>query len=601
MARPNYNSNGSMKEEAPKVKLSKESIKDSLWIFNYIRPYQFSFITGLLFIALSGGTTMAFPYLLKEMIGSAELITKGGIPDFTPGTIALFMIGILMIQMVFSFCRVYLFSYVGENAVADLRKDIYRQMILMPMEFFAQHRVGELSSRLSSDVSQIQDTVSTVLAELLRGIVVMIIGIVMIFILSKELTLIMLSIVPVIVVIAVIFSRKIRKRSKEAQDQLAESGTIVQESLQGISNVKAFSNEWYELGRYNGSIQKVVNLAMKNAQLRGMFVSLLIFSLFSTVVLVIWYGSKVLTIGELSAFVIYTAFVGGTMAGFAELYSQLQKALGATQRIKELMKEVTESVSDKDEPLREENKLHGKISVSNVVFSYPSRPEMKVLKDLSFNAEKGQQIAIVGTSGAGKSTITSLLLGFYKPVSGTIVFDEKKSESIPLSQLRKQIAYVPQDIMLFGGTIYENIAYGNPHATKEEVEDAAQKAYAHNFITSFTEGYQTVVGERGIKLSGGQRQRVAIARAILKNPVILILDEATSSLDSESEQLVQQALEALMKGRTSIVIAHRLSTIRNADKIIVLDSGIVSEQGTHEELMSIENGIYKNLSTMQVR
>jgi ABC-type multidrug transport system fused ATPase/permease subunit len=598
MARPNYNSNGKTEEEGPKVKISKESLKEGLWIFNYIRPYRLKFFAGLLFIALSGGTTMAFPYLLKELIDNADKIIKGQ-ASISPDLIALAMIGVLSVQMIFSFLRVYLFSYVGENAVADMRKDIYGKMLLMPMEFFAQRRVGELSSRLSGDVSQIQDAVSTVLAELLRGLVVMLIGIGLIFYISAKLTLLMLSVVPVIVVVAVIFSRRIRKKSREAQDQLADSGTIVQETLQGISNVKAFSNEWYEVRRYNASIQKVVGLAMKNAQLRGVFISLLLFSLFSTIVLVVWYGSKQMAFGELTAFVIYTAFVGGTMAGFAELYSQLQKTLGATQRVRELMREIPESVSVLDEPVEERYKLKGKVELNHVAFSYPSRKELGVLKDISFSAEIGQQVAIVGPSGGGKSTLVSILLRFYQADAGSILFDGKDVASIPLSQLRKQMAFVPQDVMLFGGTIYENIAYGKPHAGKEEVAEAARKAYAHDFIMSFPEGYQTVVGERGIKLSGGQRQRIAIARAILKDPVILILDEATSSLDSESEHLVQEALEALMKGRTSIVIAHRLSTIRNADTILVLEKGVVKESGTHQELVMKENGLYKNLNRLQ--
>ncbi|WP_051313109.1 ABC transporter ATP-binding protein [Sporocytophaga myxococcoides] len=598
MARPNYSSNGSIKEELPKVKLSKESIKENLWVFKYIIPYRLRFILGLVFIALSGITTMAFPYLLKELIDNAHKISLGE-DAIAPGLVALTMLGVLSIQMFFSFSRVYLFSFVGEHAVSDLRKDIYKQMIMMPMEFFAQRRVGELSNRLSADISQIQDTVSSVLAELLRGLVVLIIGIGLIFYLSWKLTLVMLSVVPVIVVVAVVFSRRIRKESKEAQDQLADSGVIVQETLQGIANVKAFSNEAYELKRYSNSVEKVVKLAIKSAQLRGVFISVMIFSVFAAIVMVVWYGTSILQFGELTAFVVYTAFIGGSMAGFAELYSQLQKTLGATQRVKELFDEVTENVNIKDEPVQDAFRIEGTVELKHVAFSYPSRPEMQILKDVSFKAGLGQQIAIVGPSGAGKSTLVSLLLGFYNPAEGELLFDGKDAGSFPLSQLRKQMAFVPQDVLLFGGTIFENIAYGKPEATKEEVEEAARKAYAHGFISSFPEGYNTVVGERGVKLSGGQRQRVAIARAILKDPAILILDEATSSLDSESEQLVQKALDSLMKGRTSIVIAHRLSTIRNADKIVVLEKGFVKESGTHEELILINNGLYKNLNKLQ--
>jgi ABC-type multidrug transport system fused ATPase/permease subunit len=599
MARPNYSSNGISKEELPKKKLSKEGIKESLWIFKYVKPYKTKFILGLVVIALSSVTTMSFPFFLKELINSAYHQEHS--TDLTGDQIALLMISILLIQVIFSFCRVYLFTTVGESALADLRKDIYKNLIVMPMDFFSQRRVGELSSRLSADVSQIQDTVTSVLAELLRGSLVLIIGIGMIVYLSFKLTLIMISVIPLIVVFAVIYSRKIRSQSKKTQDQLAESGTIVQETLQGISIVKSFSNEKFELRRYSNSIDKVVQLAIKNGEARGVFVSVLLFTMFSTIVLMVWYSTKgILNFGELTGFVIATAFVGGTMAGFADLYGQLQKTLGATQRVREILLEKTEDIDLTLTAVPDQNKLFGKVELKNIAFSYPSRPEIEVLKDISITAFPGQQVAIVGTSGAGKSTIASLLLKFYDPVRGSILFDNREGRSIPVSQLRKQMAFVPQDIILFGGTIFENISYGKADASREEVEEAAKKANAHDFVMSFPEGYETVVGERGIKLSGGQRQRIAIARAILKDPVILILDEATSSLDSASELLVQEALDNLMKNRTSFVIAHRLSTIRNADKIVVLDKGYVKEVGTHEELLTFEDGIYKNLNKLQV-
>lgn len=414
----------------------------------------------------------------------------------------------------------------------------------------------------------------------------------------------MLSVIPVIIVIALIFSKRIRKMARTTQDQLADSGTIVQETLQGISNVKAFANEEYEISRYTGSINNVVKSAIKNGQFRGYFISFMLFSVFGAIVLVVWFGANMmqagtLSFGDLTAFVVYTAFVGGTMAGFADLYSQLQKTLGATQRVREILKEVPEDVAIANEPIQEKYRLSGKVSLQNVAFTYPSRPEIQVLKGVTIDAEAGQQIAIVGPSGAGKSTLSALLLRFYEPEAGKLLFDGLNAQDIPLTQLRNQMALVPQDVLLFGGTIFENIAYGKPGATLAEVQEAARKANAHDFITSFPEQYETVVGERGIKLSGGQRQRIAIARAILKDPAILILDEATSSLDSESEALVQDALNNLMKGRTSFVIAHRLSTIRNADKIIVLENGKVKESGTHRELLALHDGLYKSLSLLQ--
>ncbi len=614
----------SIKDESPKVKISRDAVKEAFIIFRYLKPYRGQFIGGLIFIALSACNTMSFPFLLQKLIDSANVHSKAALNlaagnpianslnvninnqlNYTPGTIAMIMIGLLVLQMFISYMRVYLFTSVGENTVADMRKDIYRHIIMMPMDFFAQRRVGELSSRITADVSQIQDTVTTVVAEILRGILTLIIGIALILFISPKMTLLMLSVVPVIVVIALIFSKFIRKLSRQAQDQLAEAGTVVQETLQGITNVKSFSNEWYEVNRYNNSIHKMVNMAIKNGRFRGVFISTMLFSVFGAIVLVVWYGvglmqSNQLSIGSLTAFVVFTAFVGGTMAGFADLYTQLQKTLGATQRVRELLKEDTENVTIAKTQLQDEYKLKGSVSIQNIGFSYPSRKDIEVLKDISLEAKRGEQVAIVGPSGAGKSTLVGLLLRFYEPSKGKILFDGWEAGEIPLSQLRMQMALVPQDILLFGGTIFENIAYGNPDATLDEVKAAALKANAHDFIMSFPEAYDTIVGERGVKLSGGQRQRVAIARAILKDPVILLLDEATSSLDSESEALVQEALQNLMKNRTSFVIAHRLSTIRKADKIIVLEDGLVKESGTHEELIRIEEGLYRNLNKLQL-
>ncbi len=591
-------------DDIPKAKLTKENWKEALLVFNYLKPYKAAFFTGLLVIGLSSMTTLALPYFLKQLIDSADALRQGK-TAVAPGTIALWMLGILIIQMMLSFTRVYLFTRVGENALADLRIDVYKKMIRLPMDFFAQRRVGELSSRLSSDLSQIQDAVTFMLAEIIRGILTLVVGIGLILYISPKLTLIMLSVIPVVVVIAVIFGKYIRKLSRKAQDQLADSNTVVQETLQGIANVKAFSNEWFETDRYTRSLKQVVALAMQSGKVRGLFISFMLFSLFGAIILVVWFGVGLmqegkLSFGDLTAFVVYTSFVGGSMAGFADLYSNLQKTLGATQRVRELLKEETELVNITEEAIAPENLLHGEVEFRHIAFSYPSRRELTVLKDISIHANKGQQIALVGPSGAGKSTISSLLLQFYQPDSGAIYFDDKPASSIPLSQIRLQMAVVPQDVLLFGGTIRENIAYGKPDATLEEIEAAAQKAYAHEFIKGFPEGYETLVGERGIKLSGGQRQRIAIARAILKDPVILILDEATSSLDSASESLVQHALENLMKNRTSFVIAHRLSTIRNADQIIVLDKGLVKECGTHEELLAMEDGLYKSLNKFQM-
>ncbi|MES2560951.1 MAG: ABC transporter transmembrane domain-containing protein [Bacteroidota bacterium] len=615
----NFSSNGKLKEETPKVKVSKESLSQALILFTYLKPYRGKFILSLVFIALSAFTTSMFPFFLGMMIDAvAPGSSNGMLVKMTPMLDALGLKNIhwslnaafaliflqLTIQTIFSFMRVFLLTEVGERSLADMRKDVYSKLLSMPMSFFTEKRVGELSNRISSDLSQIQDAISFTLAEFLRGIFTMVISLGFIFWISAKLALVMLAVVPVIAVLAVIFGMRIRKMSRKAQDQLAESGTIVQETFQGISIVKAFTSEVYEIGRYIKSVYAVVDIAIANARFRGAFVSFMIFSVFGAISFVIWFGAKMIQSGDLSMgslimFVIFSGFVGGTFAGFADIFSQLQKTLGATQSIREILRGEGEPVSlQAVSTVESQYRLNGNVSFDHVAFNYPSRSDVPVLKDISLTAKNGEQIAIVGPSGAGKSTIASLLLRFYDPAAGSISFDGRPASSFPLSQLRQQMAFVPQDVILFGGSIKENIAYGKADATDEEIMEAARKAHAHEFVSKFPEQYETIVGERGIKLSGGQRQRIAIARAILKNPAILILDEATSSLDSESEQLVQDALENLMKGRTSFVIAHRLSTIRNADKIVVIDKGIVTEAGNHTELMN-HNGLYRKLNEMQ--
>jgi len=616
----NFNSNGKQKDESPKVKISKESFNEALILFTYLKPYRIKFIWSLIFIALSAFTTSLFPLFLGKMIDAASpdaVLQMGSTSSlgsslginlkdihWSLNTTLILIFVQLGIQTIFSFMRVYLLTEVGEKSLADMRKDVYSKLLSMPMSYFTEKRVGELSNRISSDLSQIQDAISFTLAEFLRGIFTLIIGLGFIFWISAKLAIVMLAVVPIIAVLAVVFGMRIRKMARKAQDQLADSGTIVQETFQGISIVKAFTSEFYEIGRYVKSVFAVVDTAISNARYRGAFISFMIFSVFGSIAFVMWYGANMiqtgeLTMGSLTMFVIFSMFVGGTFAGFADMFSQLQKTLGATQSVREILRAEGENVSLKHATLIEPTyTLYGNVAFHKVAFSYPSRKDVLVLRDVSLTVNNGEQVAIVGPSGAGKSTLASLLLQFYKPDGGVLLFDNREASSFPLSQLRAQMAYVPQDILLFGGSIKENIAYGNPAATDAEIIAAAKQANSHDFICNFPEQYDTIVGERGIKLSGGQRQRVAIARAILKNPVILILDEATSSLDSESEQLVQEALERLMQGRTSFVIAHRLSTIRNADKIVVIDKGTVMESGTHDALISA-NGLYKRLHEMQ--
>lgn len=602
--------------DIPKVKISKESIKEILFVFKYLKPYNSYFIGGLIFISLSAISTLAFPFLMGKMIDSVSnknistsltQINQLGIMDHLKSdnwslNMVLLLIFIqLGVQTIFSFMRVYLLTKAGTNATADLRRNLYAQLISLPMSFYSSRRVGDLSSRISADTGQIQDTVSFVFAEFLRGLLTLVFGLTFIFSISWQLALIMLSVVPFIAVSAVVFGAKIRKMSKMETDMLADSGTMVQETLQGIGIVKAFTAEKIEVGRYQNIMSKLVEFAIKSGTYRGVFVSFIIFSVFGAISFVVWYGAGMvidgqLQVGQLMSFVIYSVFVGGTLGGFADMFGQLQKTIGATQRVRELMVMTGES----NQLSTDKVVIEGDLAFNHVDFSYASRSELQVLNDINFKVKQGQQVALVGGSGGGKSTIAALLMRFYDVSAGEILIDDKPIESYLLTDLRKHIAYVPQDVMLFGGTIYENILYGNPNASKDEVMEAAKKANALDFILSFPDQFETKVGERGIQLSGGQKQRIAIARAVIKNPSILILDEATSALDSESEKLVQAALDNLMQDRTSIVIAHRLSTIRNADLIVVLDKGSIVELGKHDELVQKENGYYRNLNALQL-
>ncbi len=582
---------------AKKKRFSKASFKKAMRIFRFIKPYKMPFFVGMFVLLISSIITMAFPKVLGELIDSVNAEDTNTVNTFT-----LLLIGIFLVTAILSFLRVYLFGYVTHKALALLRLTTYKHLISSPMSYFSKRRVGELSSRITSDISLLQDTFTTTIAEFLRQFITIPVGMFFLLFISFRLTVFMIAVIPVVAIIGVFFGKFIKKLSKEAQNDIADSNTVVDETLHGIASVKAYANEFFEIIRYKKSIDSSVQTSIKRALWRGVFIGLIMFAAGSAIVSIVWYGlhmvqNGVITLGELLSFAIYSALLGFSFAGAADLFSQLQKAIGATEHLMDILDEATETVTLEKTSLIS---IEGNLTFNNVCFSYPSRRDIQVLKDVSFSVDKGKQIAIVGPSGSGKSTIASLIFRFYDPESGVITIDGKKINDYELSQIRNQMAIVPQDVMLFGGTIRENIEYGKPNATDEEIFEAAKKANALEFIESFPEKFETIVGDRGIQLSGGQKQRIAIARAILKNPSILVLDEATSALDSESERLVQEALERLMEGRTSIVIAHRLSTIKKADTIIVLDNGKIKEKGTHEELVKKENGIYKNLSTLQL-
>lgn len=598
------NSSNAPEAELPKAKINRQSLKSVSRLLAYLRPYRWMFAGAMLFLIISGLVGLAFPAFIGALLNVAGGKRPAApIPQNISG-ILLLAFAVLLFQAFVSFFRVSWFVRVSERSLADIRRDAYFKLITLPMNFFSNRRVGELNSRVSADLSQIQDTLTTTLAELVRQSLLFVGGLALMARISWELAAALLILVPPLALVAMFFGRFVRKISRQAQDKLADSNTIIEETLQGIAVVKAFVNEAYEATRYGKNIREVANIAIKSAKYRGMFVSFIVLCLFGAMLGLVGYACNMvihnkLDIGGLMQFAFYAMYVGSAMGNFPDLYANLQKAVGASERVLEILDEKGEDISILEHENEIKQPIEGSVAFSNVSFAYPSRPELTVLSDVNFEAGKGQRVALVGPSGSGKSTIASLILQFYQPQAGFISFDDRPASQYSLADIRNQVAIVPQDVMLFGGTIMENIAYGRLGATKEEIVQAAERANAHQFIMSFPEGYETIVGERGVKLSGGQRQRVAIARALLKNPSILILDEATSSLDSESERLVQEALEELMKNRTSIIIAHRLSTIREADKIIVIEKGKIIESGSHDELISNEQGLYRYLSALQ--
>lgn len=601
-----YSRNDQAGVELPKAKLDRESLRQALELFQYLRPYRVRFGAALVSMFIGSLLSLAFPYLAGSIIDAAMHGSRGGGMARADRT-ALMLMGILALQAGLSYFHSLSFATVGQRSLVDLRRATYARLISLPMTFFAQRRVGELASRLSADLIQIEDTLISVVPQFLRQTTLLVGGIALIAVTSLQLTAIMLASLPLVIVVAVVFGRKTRKIYREAQDRLADTATIVEETLQGIVNVKAFSNEGYELNRYHDGLGRFLTATLRGARLRAAFNAFIVLALFGFIVLVLWSGARLLqqgkiTFGDLTRFGLYTTFIAGAMGQFAELYSQLQKAIGATQRVRELLRETGEvEALLGPRPAPRLPRLRGDVMFENVHFTYPSRPGVEVLQTIHLEAASGQRIALVGPSGAGKSTLISLLLRLYDPSAGRLLVDGRDARDYRLTELRGQMSMVPQEVLLFGGSIAENIAYGKPGSSMAEIEGAARQANAHEFIQGFPEGYATLVGDRGIKLSGGQRQRVAIARAILKNPAILILDEATSSLDSESERLIQEALETLMQGRTTFIIAHRLATVRHVDRIIVIAGGRVVESGTHEELQAMEEGVYRRLAALQFR
>lgn len=565
-----------------KKRISGKSLRRAFRLFAHAAPWKGSFMLGLGCLMVSSLSALLLFSRLGKLI-DAQIGSDSQQTLTILGWIGL----ILLIQATASFLIIYTFAIVSENTVARIRNEVFGRLIRLPMSFYAQHRVGELNSRITADIASIRDTMTTYLAELIRQLVVIFGSLVILLMTSVKLTLFMTATLPVMVLAAVIFGRKVRRLSRQAMQEVADTSTIAEETFQAIASVKAFVRETYEWNRYKKANESVVSTGIRNAVWRGGLAAFIIVFVMGAVASIVWFGSGMVGNGEISAgdlfqFFLLSGFMTGSVGGLAETYGQIQKAVGATEHLLDLLEEKPEEISITPNV---SPRFKGKIEIRNLHFSYPDKASRPAISDLNLSISAGEKLALAGPSGAGKSTLAHLLLRFYQPSEGQLFLDDRPADEIPLQDWRQAFALVPQDIILFGGTIAENIRYGRLNASEEEVKEAARLAYAHEFICSFPDSYNTRVGERGTRLSGGQRQRIAIARAILADPAVLILDEATSALDPASEKEVHEALQQLMKGRTSIIIAHRLSTIRDADRILVLDQGQIVEQGSHEELM----------------
>jgi ABC transporter fused permease/ATP-binding protein len=560
------------------------------------RPELRTLLLGTFFLTIGSGMSLLYPqamrYIIDEALGARD---RSHIDNA-----ALVMTAILAIQAFSVAMRYYLFTTAGERVVTRLRRNLFASMMSQEVAFFDERKTGELTNRLSSDTTVLQNTVSANISMVLRNGAQALGGIAWLFYTSPTLTLVMLAVVPPVAVGAVAYGRRVRKLSKEVQDALASSNEVAEESLSGVRTVRSFAAERTEVERYGGAMEKAFSLARRRIRQSSTFMAVASFGGSVAAVLVLWYGGRLvvdgaLTVGGLTSFLLYSVFVAFALGALADLWADFMRASGAAERVFELLDRAPAIPTSGGERLAN---TQGLVELQGVHFSYPTRADMPVLQGIELTIQPGEVVAIVGPSGAGKSTIAGLLTRLYDPQGGRILLDGKDLKDLDPEWLRQQIGVVAQEPLLFSSSISDNIRYGRAGATDAEVEAAARAANAHDFVSRFPEGYKTLVGERGVQLSGGQKQRVAIARAVLKDPRLLILDEATSALDAESEHLVQDALDRLMKGRTTLIIAHRLSTVMGADRVMVLEGGKVVQSGSHAALMGQE-GLYRRLVERQ--